>query len=99
MNVSEKVDAEFINASTFKITDKLYKKENLYNFGLLLLSGDNNELEAKIRFIDSLSGRIDLYIMKNDMKKALVYTVLLRKKVNSIIDLIDKKGIDLVVTP
>ena len=99
MNVSEKVDAEFINSITFKITDKLYKKENLYKLGLILLSGDKSELEAKIRFVDALSGRIDLYIMKNDMKKALVYTVLLRKKVNSIIDMINKKEIDLVVTP
>ncbi len=99
MNVSEKVDAEFINSATFKITEKLYNKENLYKIGMLLLSGDNSELEEKIRFVDSLSGRIDLYIMKNEMKKALVYTVLLRKKVNSIIDLIHKKEIDLVVAP
>ena len=97
MNVSEKVDAEFINSATFKITEKLYNKENLYKIGMLLLSGDNSELEEKIRFVDSLSGRIDLYIMKNEMKKALVFTVLLRKKVNSIIDLIHKKEIDLVV--
>ncbi|MBE6842567.1 MAG: hypothetical protein E7510_07010 [Ruminococcus sp.] len=85
MKVSEKVDAEFINRAVFKITDMLYKKECMYKIGFLLLSGRDEKLESKIKYIDFLVGRIDGYLIDAKKEKALVYTTLLRKRVKSII--------------
>lgn len=98
MKVSENVDAEFINNAVFRITKKMYQKNIMYKTGFLLLSGNETELEKKIAYIDFLIGRIDLYVIKNEMRKALVYTALLKKKSNSFLDEINKKTITLPET-
>ncbi len=95
MKVSENVDAEFINNAVFRITKQLYKKNIMYKTGFILLSGNETDLEKKIAFIDFLIGRIDLYVIKNEMRKALVYTALLKKKTNIFLNEIDKKNISL----
>ncbi len=85
MNVSQKVDAEFINRAVFKITDLLYERNSLYKIGFLTLSGRDKQLEVKIKYVDFLIGRIDSYIIEGKKEKALVYTTLLKKRVNDII--------------
>ncbi len=95
VKVSENVDAEFINNAVFKITKQLYQKNVMYKTGFLLLSGNEAELEKKIAFIDFLIGRIDLYVIKKEMRKALVYTALLKKKTNILLNEVNKKTISL----
>ncbi|MBQ9982928.1 MAG: hypothetical protein IJP18_10240 [Oscillospiraceae bacterium] len=85
MKISEKVDAEFINRAVFKIVDMLYEKEHMYKIGFLLLSGRDLKLESKIKYIDFLTGKIDGYIIEKKNEKALIYTTLLRKRVNDIL--------------
>lgn len=87
MKVSEKVDAEFINTAVFKLSDRMYSDLTLYKIGFLLLAKNNNgKLAQKIRYIDYIMYRIDYYVINNDMKKALVYTKLLSKKISQVID-------------
>lgn len=95
LKVSENVDAEFINNAVFRITKQLYQKNVMYKTGFVLLSGNEAELEKKIAYIDFLIGRIDLYVIKNEMRKALVYTALLRKKTNILLNEVNKKTISL----
>ncbi|MBE6852644.1 MAG: hypothetical protein E7505_04125 [Ruminococcus sp.] len=85
MKVSDKIDAEFINESVFRITDKLRKDEVFYKGGLIILSGVNDDVSKKLQSIDRLTGIVDSYVLKKDMKKALLYTALLRKKVSGFI--------------
>jgi len=87
MRVSDKVDAEFINAAVFKLSDRLYSDLTLYKIGFLLLAKNNTgKLAQKIRYIDFIMYRIDSYLINNDMKKALVYTMLLNKRISKVID-------------
>lgn len=63
----------------------LYEKEHMYKIGFLLLSGRDLKLESKIKYIDFLTGKIDGYIIEKKNEKALIYTTLLRKRVNDIL--------------
>ncbi|MDO5558205.1 MAG: hypothetical protein Q4F95_01260 [Oscillospiraceae bacterium] len=82
MVVSDKVSTEFINRAVFRISDRMYTKYNLYKSGLVLLSSDDYDFRNQIRCIDFISGRIDSYELSHDMKKALIYTALLNKRVS-----------------
>lgn len=99
MKISEKIDAEFINSAVFKIIDRIYKKQIFYKCGLLILSENSSELEKYMDYVDFLTGRIDGYIIRNEMKKALIYTVLLKRRVDRLTSVVDKTEIDLPDVP
>lgn len=95
MKVSEKADAEFINSAVFRINNKINVDDVFYKAGLLILSGKASEIEKSIKYIDFIMGRIDYYIIKNEMKKALVYTVLLNRRVIKLVKKIKTMDVDL----
>lgn len=95
---SDKVDAEFINRSVFRINDKLNDKTVFYKCGVIFLSGINSSLETELKKIDNLTGVIDLLLIKNDIKKALLYTTLLKKKMSEFINKVNETEIDLPAT-
>ena len=98
MMVSAKTDAEFINSAVFRITDKMYGNIALYKIGFILLSKTSNNLPGKIRYIDFLIGRIDSYIINNDMKKALIYTMLLNKRVSVVMNELKATDVNSFIT-
>lgn len=98
MRVSDKTDAEFINSAVFRITDKMYSNIALYKIGFILLSKKSNNLPRIIRYIDFLIGRIDSYIIKNDMKKALIYTMLLNKRVSVVMSELKAADVNSLIT-
>ncbi len=98
MKVSDKTDAEFINSAVFRITEKMYGNIALYKIGFILLSKESNSLPEKIRYIDFLIGRIDSYIINNDMKKALIYTMLLNKRVSIVMNELKSMDVNSFIT-
>ena len=94
---SDKVDAEFINRAVFRINDKLNDKAVFYKCGLVFLSGCDSSLETELKKIDNLTGMIDLLLLRNDIKKALLYTTLLKKKMSEFINKVNQIEIDLPV--
>ncbi len=98
MRVSDRTDAEFINSAVFRITNKMYSYSAMYKIGFILLSKTNNSLAGKIRYIDFITGRIDSYIINNDMKKALIYTMLLNKKVSIVINELKNTDVNSLIT-
>lgn len=95
MNISEKINAEYINSFAFRAADSIKKDSVFYKCGIIILSGKGMELENKIKRIDRIAGVVDHYVLKNEMKRALLYTALLRKKVKDLIEEADKTVVDL----
>lgn len=93
IRISEKSDAEFINDAVFRTGDLLKKDTVFYKSGLLFLSGNNVYLENEMKKIDYITGVTDSFILKNDMKKALLYAALLRRKVLKYIDTVNRTEI------
>lgn len=90
MNISEKFDAEVINRAVFRANDALKKDSVFYKCGLVILSGNGKEFEQDIKHIDRITGVIDHFTLRGEMKKALLYTKLLNKKVNELIEKTEK---------
>lgn len=90
MNISEKFDAEKINGAVFKISDSLKKDSVFYKCGLIILSGNGKEFEDDLKRIDRISEVIDYFVLKGNMKKALLYTKLLKKKTDEFTDKTEK---------
>lgn len=95
MKISEKINAEYINNLVFKSNDSIKKDSVFYKCGLMLLSGNGTEIEKKLKRVDRITGVIDHYIIRNEMKRALLYTALLRKKVKDLTEEVDKAEIEL----
>lgn len=98
MKISEKINAEYINNLVFKANDAVKNDSVFYKSGLLLLSGNGAEIEKKIKRIDRITGVVDYYIIKNEMKRALLYTALLRKKIKDFTEEVDKSEVILPVS-
>ena len=77
VNISEKITAEVINRSVFSVSDRLKEDTVFYKSGLLILSGKGGELEKDIKHIDRIAGIADHFVVKGEMKKALLYAALL----------------------
>ena len=98
MKISEKINAEYINNLVFKANDAVKNDSVFYKSGLLLLSGSGAEIEKKIKRIDRITGVVDYYIIKNEMKRALLYTALFRKKIKDFTEEVDKSEVILPVS-
>lgn len=84
MKISDKIDAEYINGKVFRLSESLKKESFFYKCGLLILSGNGAETEKKIKHIDCISGIADRYVLKGEMKRALLYAALLKRKVKQL---------------
>ncbi|MBP1568345.1 MAG: hypothetical protein J6U36_06860 [Oscillospiraceae bacterium] len=98
MNISEKITAEAINRSVFMVSDRLKEETVFYKSGLLILSGKGGELEKDIKHIDRIAGIADHFVVKGEMKKALLYAALLKKKVNDFVEKVNSTEVELPVT-
>ena len=98
MNISEKITAEVINRSVFSVSDRLKEDTVFYKSGLLILSGKGAELEKDIKHIDRIAGVADHFVIKGEMKKALLYAALLKKKVNDYVEKVNGTEVELPVT-
>ncbi|MBP0978162.1 MAG: hypothetical protein J6W65_02865 [Oscillospiraceae bacterium] len=98
MNISEKITAEAINRSVFMVSDRLKEEKVFYKSGLLILSGKGGELEKDIKHIDRIAGIADHFVVKGEMKKALLYAALLKKKVNDFVEKVNSTEVELPVT-
>lgn len=97
MNISSKIDAEAVNREVFRANDSLKKDTVFFKSGLIILSGNGEELEKEIKHIDRISGVIDYFILKDNMKKALLYTALLKRKINQFSDKVNAAEVVLPV--
>ena len=98
MNISEKITAEVINRSVFSVSDRLKEDTVFYKSGLLILSGKGAELEKDIKHIDRIAGVADHFVVKGEMKKALLYAALLKRKVNDFVEKVNSAELELPVT-
>ena len=98
MNISEKITAEVINRSVFSVSDRLKEDTVFYKSGLLILSGKGGELEKDIKHIDRIAGIADHFVVKGEMKKALLYAALLKRKVNDFVEKVNSTEVELPVT-
>ena len=98
VNISEKITAEVINRSVFSVSDRLKEDTVFYKSGLLILSGKGGELEKDIKHIDRIAGIADHFVVKGEMKKALLYAALLKKKVNDFVEKVNSTEVELPVT-
>ena len=95
MKISDKIDAEYINRKVFRLNEEIKKESSFYKCGLLVLSGKGTETEKKIIHIDCISGIADRYVLKGEMKRALLYAALLKRKVNQLTEEVKKAEITL----
>ncbi|MGN0583565.1 MAG: hypothetical protein ACI4KB_12780 [Oscillospiraceae bacterium] len=95
MKISDKIDAEYINRKVFRLNEEIKKESFFYKCGLLILSGNGAETEKKIKHIDCISGIADRYVLKGEMKRALLYAALLKRKVNQLTEEVKKAEITL----
>ena len=98
MNISEKITAEVINRSVFSVSDRLKEDTVFYKSGLLILSGKGGELEKDIKHIDRIAGIADHFVVKGEIKKALLYAALLKRKVNDFVEKVNSAELELPVT-
>ena len=98
MNISEKITAEVINRSVFSVSDRLKEDTVFYKSGLLILSGKGEELEKDIKHIDRIAGVADHFVVKGEIKKALLYAALLKRKVNDFVEKVNSAELELPVT-
>ncbi|MBP0961928.1 MAG: hypothetical protein IJL67_12645 [Oscillospiraceae bacterium] len=98
MNISEKITAEVINRSVFSVSDRLKEDTVFYKSGLLILSGKGAELEKDIKHIDRIAGVADHFVVKGEIKKALLYAALLKRKVNDFVEKVNSAELELPVT-
>ena len=98
MNISEKITAEVINRTVFSVSDRLKDDTVFYKSGLLILSGKGEELEKDIKRIDRIAGVADHFVVKGELKKALLYAALLKRKVNDYVEKVNSAEIELPVT-
>ena len=98
VNISEKITAEAINRSVFSVSDRLKEDTVFYKSGLLILSGKGAELEKDIKHIDRIAGVADHFVVKGEMKKALLYAALLKRKVNDFVEKVNSTEVELPVT-
>ena len=98
MNISEKITAEAINRSVFTVSDRLKEDTVFYKSGLLILSGKGAELAKDIKHIDRIAGVADHFVVKGEMKKALLYAALLKRKVNDFVEKVNSAELELPVT-
>lgn len=98
MNISEKITAEVINRSVFSVSDRLKEDTVFYKSGLLILSGKGAELEKDIKHIDRIAGVADHFVVKGEIKKALLYAALLKRKVNDFVEKVNSTEVELPVT-
>ena len=98
MNISEKITAEVINRSVFSVSDRLKEDTVFYKSGLLILSGKGAELEKDIKHIDRIAGVADHFVVKGEIKKALLYAALLKRKVNDFVEKVNSTELELPVT-
>jgi len=98
VNISEKITAEVINRSVFSVSDRLKEDTVFYKSGLLILSGKGADLEKDIKHIDRIAGVADHFVVKGEMKKALLYAALLKKKVNDFVEKVNSTELELPVT-
>jgi hypothetical protein len=98
VNISEKITAEVINRSVFSVSDRLKEDTVFYKSGLLILSGKGAELEKDIKHIDRIAGVADHFVVKGELKKALLYAALLKRKVNDYVEKVNSAEIELPVT-
>ena len=98
VNISEKITAEVINRSVFSVSDRLKEDTVFYKSGLLILSGKGAELEKDIKHIDRIAGVADHFVVKGEIKKALLYAALLKRKVNDFVEKVNSTELELPVT-
>ncbi len=98
VNISEKITAEVINRTVFSVSDRLKDDTVFYKSGLLILSGKGEELEKDIKRIDRIAGVADHFVVKGELKKALLYAALLKRKVNDYVEKVNSAEIELPVT-
>jgi hypothetical protein len=98
VTISEKITAEVINRSVFSVSNRLKDDTVFYKSGLLILSGKGGELEKDIQHIDRIAGLADHFVVKGEMKKALLYAALLKKKVNDFVEKVNSAELELPVT-
>ena len=98
VNISEKITAEVINRSVFSVSDRLKEDTVFYKSGLLILSGKGAELEKDIKHIDRIAGVADHFVVKGEIKKALLYAALLKRKVNDFVEKVNSAELELPVT-
>ena len=98
VNISEKITAEVINRSVFSVSDRLKEDTVFYKSGLLILSGKGTELEKDIKHIDRIAGVADHFVVKGEIKKALLYAALLKRKVNDFVEKVNSAELELPVT-
>jgi len=96
LNISEKIDAELLNRQIFRANDSLKDETCFYKCGLIILSGNGVEFEKDIRHIDRISAAADHFIVKGEMKKALLYTALLKRKVRDFTEKVSRAEIALL---
>ena len=97
MTISENITAEVINRAVFAANDLMKADTVFYKCGLLILSGNGAEFEKDIKHIDRIAGVTDHYVVKGEMKKALLYAALHKKKVNDLIEKVDNAELELPV--
>ncbi|WP_044974402.1 hypothetical protein [Ruminococcus sp. HUN007] len=66
-----------------------------YKSGLLILSGKGEELEKEIKHIDRIAEVTDHFVIRGEIKKALLYAALLRRKVNDYIEKVSSTDLEL----
>ena len=93
MKIPDKIDAEYINRRVFRLNEEIKKESSFYKCGLLVLSGKGTENEKKIIHIDCISGIADRYVVKGEMKRALLYAALLKRKVKQLTEEINSSEI------
>ena len=98
VNISEKITAEVINRSVFSVSDRLKEDTVFYKSGLLILSGKGAELEKDIKHIDRIAGVADHFVVKGEIKKALLYAALLKRTVNDFVEKVNSAELELPVT-
>lgn len=98
MKISEKIDAEYINRIIFRSADKIKKDSVFYKCGLLILSGNGGDAEKKLKHIDCITGTADHFVLKGEMKRALLYAALLKRKVDKFTEEINNTEIILPST-
>lgn len=96
--ISEKITAEVINRVVFAANELLKADTVFYKCGLLILSGNGAEFEKDIKHIDRIAGLTDHYVVKGEMKKALLYAALHKKKVSDLIEKVGNAEVELPVT-
>ncbi len=95
MNISEKIDAEAVNRVVFRTLDLIKADTVFYKSGLLIISGNGEELRKKLMHIDRIAGVADYFIMKGNIKKALLYAALLKRKAGQYTDDVNSAEVEL----